>query len=118
MNDRDEKHSESEFQIPEGMTIYYMGLLYRGPNSTDEVTPELEALQRRHLAYIRKIHEAGQMALAGPFVDGGDLRGIFLFRTGSLEEALALAAGDPSVQAGRLIVDIHPWMGPENLTAD
>ena len=40
--------------------------------------------------------------------------GIFVFRTASIE-AHALAASDPSVQAGGLALDIDPWMVPERV---
>ena len=43
--------------------------------------------------------EQGNLLAAGPFLDDGDLRGIFLFRTTSLAEAEALAASDPAVRA-------------------
>ncbi|MCI0396920.1 MAG: YciI family protein [Chloroflexi bacterium] len=108
----DKSVPKDENAIPPHMTIYYLGLLRRGPAWTPEVTPEVEALQEAHMANIRRIGEAGKLVLAGPFTDGGDLRGVFLFRTESLEEAEALAAADPSVQAGRLIVELHPWLVP------
>jgi len=38
-----------------------------------------------------------------------------VFRVGSLEEARALAANDPAVQAGRLALDIHAWIVPEGI---
>jgi len=43
-------------------------------------------------------------------VDGGDLRGVGIFRVGSLAEAQALSDADPAVRAGRLISEVHPWM--------
>jgi hypothetical protein len=33
-----------------------------------------------------------------------------VFRVDSLEEAESLVATDPSVQAGRLAFELHPWM--------
>jgi uncharacterized protein YciI len=102
----------SQFEVPDDMAVLYLGLLLRGPNWTPEETPEVMALQERHLAYIGAMAAEGKLLLAGPFLDGGHLRGVFVFRTGSLQEAQALAAADPSVQAGRLALDIHPWMVP------
>jgi uncharacterized protein YciI len=37
-------------------------------------------------------------------------RGILIFKTATMEEAKALAGNDPAVKAGRLVVEIHPWM--------
>jgi len=35
---------------------------------------------------------------------------VFVFNTESADEARAWAAADPAVQAGRLVVEIHPWL--------
>ncbi len=94
-----------------GMTTYYFGLLKRGPNWTAPPTPELERLQQDHLAHLRKMHELGRLVVAGPLTDGGEARGILVFRgTETLEATRALAEQDPAVKAGRLVVELHPWM--------
>jgi uncharacterized protein YciI len=92
------------------MVTYYMGLLRRGPQWTAEATSAVEQLQREHLAHIRGMAATGKLVLAGPFTDGGELRGIFVFKVDTLEEARALAEADPAVKAGRLVVEMHPWM--------
>ena len=92
------------------MTTYFMGLLSRGPNAGTGTAEEREKIQAAHLANIERLHLAGKLLVAGPFLDNGILRGIFIYKCASLEEAQALAATDPSVQAGRLIVEIHPWL--------
>ena len=97
------------------MTTYYVGLLYKGPSWTAEATPDVQRIQEGHMANIRKMAESGKLALAGPFSDDGKLRGMFVFRTGSMEEARALADADPAVKAGRLIVEFHPWFGPKGI---
>ena len=68
------------------------------------------------MANIRKMAETGKLILAGPFTDDGDLRGLFVFRTGTLEEAKALAEQDPAVKAGRLRLEWHPWFAAKNIT--
>jgi uncharacterized protein YciI len=97
------------------MTTYYVGLLYRGPKWTPEHTPEIEKLQQAHLANIQKMGASGKLLLAGPFTDNGDLRGIFVFRVASVEEAKNLAETDPAVQAGRLRIELHPWYAAKNI---
>jgi uncharacterized protein YciI len=67
-------------------------------------------LQAAHIAYGRQLLASGKLILNGPVLDNGDLRGVGVFRIDSLEEARALSDADPSVQAGRLISEIHPWM--------
>lgn len=90
------------------MKTYYLGLLYKGPKR-DHPKEEAEKIQAAHLAYIGKMAEAGQLNLAGPMMDDGELRGIFVFNVKSKEEALELCNNDPAVKAGRLRVELHPW---------
>jgi uncharacterized protein YciI len=94
------------------MTTVYMGLLKRGPRAAewDAKPEELAELQKKHLANNARLVEAGKLILVGPFTDDGFWRGVFVFKVDSLEEAEDLVAGDPSVQAGRLAFELHPWM--------
>ncbi len=68
------------------------------------------------MANIQKMAESGKLLLAGPFADDGDLRGLFVFRTSTLEEAKAMAEQDPAVKAGRLRLEWHPWFSAKNIT--
>jgi len=97
------------------MTTYYVAFLYRGPAWSPEETPEHARLQEAHMAHIRKMGESGKLLVAGPFTDDGDLRGLFVFRTATLDEAKALAEQDPSVKAGRLRLEWHPWFAAKNI---
>ena len=97
------------------MTTYYLGLLYRGEKWTPGSTPETEKIQEGHMANIRRLAAEGKLLLAGPFGDDGDLRGVFVFKVASMEEAQALVATDPAVQAGRLRVELHPWYSAKNI---
>jgi uncharacterized protein len=89
---------------------YALLLLWVGPNR-DQDEAEQERLQHGHLRHLFGLRNAGQLLLNGPIVDGGDLVGIGIFRGTDLDEVKALAEGDPSVQAGRLRVDVRPWFG-------
>ena len=111
-------YENGESLVPTDMTTYYLGLLRRGSTWTPEETDETERIQNEHLAHIRQMFEEGALVLAGPFIDDGDLRGVFLFGTTTIEEAQELAAADPAVRAGRLIVEIHPWMVPSGVLPD
>lgn len=92
------------------MVTHYIVFLRRGPKWTPEVTDEIRKLQAAHMDHIRKSAEEGSLRMAGPIGDGGELRGIFVFRSASLEAAKAIAEADPMVRAGRLAIEIHPWM--------
>ena len=93
----------------------YLAFLVRGEKWTPDQTPETEAIQKAHLANISRLAEMKKLVVAGPFGDNGTLRGIFVFRVNSLEEARELAETDPAVKAGRLALKIHPWVVPEGI---
>ncbi len=97
------------------MTTYQVAFLKRGPNWTPGETAETKAIQEGHMANIRKMGATGKLVIAGPFADDGDLRGLFIFRVDTLEEAKALAEQDPAVRAGRLVLEWHPWYAAKNI---
>ena len=41
----------------------------------------------------------------------GDLRGIYIFKVETVEEAEALTLTDPAIQAGSLVMELQPWYG-------
>ena len=93
-----------------GMKRYVMAMLMSGPNR-DQSEEEAERLQRAHLDNITRLAEAGKLVLAGPFLEEGALRGIYIFNVTSVEEAKALTESDPAIKAGRLVMELHPWYG-------
>ena len=101
--------------MPLKLTTAYLALLTRGGKWTPEKTPATEQLQKDHIANIVRLAELKKLVVAGPFGDNGTLRGIFVFKVGSLEEARALSETDPAVKAGRLAIDVRPWMVPEGI---
>jgi uncharacterized protein YciI len=100
---------------PIKLTTAYLALLTRGSKWTPEKTPATEELQRAHIANIVRLAEMKKLVVAGPFGDNGQLRGIFVFKVASIDEARALTQTDPAVQAGRLAIDLHPWLVPEGV---
>jgi uncharacterized protein YciI len=90
----------------------YFGFLVKGPKWSAEKTPESDEIQKQHMAHLNKSWEAGKLRLAGPIENGGDVRGIVIYRTASMAEAVEWASADPAVKAGRLAVDLHPWFVP------
>ncbi|MFN8299859.1 MAG: YciI family protein [Chitinophagales bacterium] len=93
----------------EELKAYYLVILKKGPHR-DQDSTTAEQIQKGHMENITKMAEAGKLNVAGPFLDDGDLRGIFVFNLSSEQEVRALVDNDPAVKAGRLIYEIHPWM--------
>ena len=93
-----------------GMHQYVMAFLKKGPNR-DRTKEEANELQKAHMANIGRLADEGKLILAGPFLDNGEVRGIYIFDVKTIEEAKALTETDPAIQAGSLIMDLHPWYG-------
>lgn len=93
-----------------GMKQYVMAFLKRGPNRDHDSATAVQ-LQRAHMDNITRMAEEGTLVLAGPFLDSSDIRGIYIFNVTTVEEAEDLTATDPAVQAGRLVMELHPWYG-------
>ncbi len=93
-----------------GMRTYVMAFLKAGPKR-DHDAETAERIQKAHMANINKMASEGKLAVAGPFLDATEVRGIYIFNVQSVEEAKALTETDPAVQAGRLSMELHPWYG-------
>ncbi len=90
------------------MKTYYLVLLKKGPDRMQD-SSTVARIQEGHMAHLHKMADAGKMNIAGPLMEDGDIRGICIYNTASLEEARQLAEEDPAVRSGRLLVEIHPW---------
>lgn len=93
-----------------GMSQYVMAFLKKGPNRSKDPAEAAE-LQKLHLENIGRLAREGKLALAGPFLDDGEIRGIYIFNVSSIEEAKKLTESDPAIQSGSLIMELHPWYG-------
>jgi uncharacterized protein YciI len=112
--------SEDIFQkanSPLKMDTVYLGFLKRGPNRKegDGKTPEVQQLQKDHLANINRLAAMKKLVMAGPFGDDGDMRGIFVFRVASMKEAEDLTATDPMIKIDRLRLELHDWKVPAGI---
>jgi uncharacterized protein YciI len=103
--------------MPLDMQTVYFGFLKKGPNRKDgdDKLPEVQELQKAHLANINRLAETKKLVLAGPFGDDGELRGVFVFRVESLKEAEGLASTDPMIKIDRLKIELHPWQVPSGV---
>ena len=97
--------------IPMEFDNFFVVLLLRPENAPDYPKDELERIQAAHIANIVRLHEEKKISYAGPFEDfsGRNVRGMFILKTASLEEAKAWVETDPAVQAGRLKPEYLKW---------
>lgn len=110
LSDYNESYAEQLGADEYGMRNYVMAFLKKGPNR-DQDSLEKSRLQRAHLDNILRLAEEGKLVLAGPFNDDGEIRGIYIFNVENLQEAEELTKTDPAVQAGSLVMELHPWYG-------
>lgn len=71
-------------------------------------TPTFDAaLIEPHRRFLAALREQGQIELAGAFADASG--GAYLLRAASMDEAAAIAHGDPLHATGASLVRIHEW---------
>lgn len=90
------------------MQQYFIVFLKKGPNRSGSKA-ETDSLMTLHLAHLGRMYKEGYASISGPFGDDGDIRGITIYNTPTLEMTDSLARLDPMVKSGRLIVETHPW---------
>jgi len=108
------KQTHKTQSIESQMKNYFMVILLAGPNREQD-SLELVKLQDGHMANITSLANEGKLILAGSFLDDGKMRGIFVFDVATDSEARKLVDSDPMIKSGRMIYEIHPWMGPKTL---
>lgn len=94
-----------------GMKSYIFVILKTGPA---EITNQdtLDMLFKGHFDNIGKMVEAGQMVVAGPYLENDrKYRGLFILDIPTMEEAEALMQNDPTIARGIFEVEMTPWYG-------
>lgn len=113
--DADSIHEPSPTES--GMEQYTLVLLNRGEH-WNPGTPDFENVLHQHHAYIGEITTQGKLAVAGPFpfTEPGDLRGIAIFSVDA-DQTAQLVKEDPTVKAGLLKPQLHPWITGKGVLA-
>lgn len=99
------------------MKTYYFVLLKTGPNKSQD-TAVINKAFTGHMANINAMADLGKLKLAGPFVNGGDYRGIFIIDAATEEEVKELLSKDNAIAEGFLLPEIKKWYGPAGLKVD
>ena len=67
---------------------------------------EVKKIMDGHMANINRLAKEGKLISAGPFDGGG---GIFIFKSGSIDEVREWLKTDPGVQANRWNLEVLPY---------
>ena len=97
---------------------YFFGFLKSAPNRAQLSQEEATKLQAAHIAHLVAMGGHGNLVCAGPLAGGGDLRGVLIYKTATMAEALANANADPMVKAGQMVAEFFPWSGPAGIGDD
>jgi hypothetical protein len=83
--------SQQKSEPANKLVEFHMALLKRGPKWTAAETPETKRLHQEHVNYVLGTLDSGKAVIAGPFTDGGEIEGVYVFRAASAAEAKAWA---------------------------
>jgi uncharacterized protein YciI len=93
-----------------GMRNYVLVVLKTGPTKVP-AGAERDEMFRGHMANIKRLSDAGKLALAGPFGGEETWRGLFVFAVAEIEDAKGLVATDPVIVKGEMVAEYHKFYG-------
>jgi uncharacterized protein YciI len=102
--------AQQAYPPPADMQTFYIYFLKTGPKSGDGTPDERKAIQAQHMNHLNGLGAK----IAGPFVDGGEWRGLVILPAESIAAARAKAEADPAVKAGVFIVEPFTLVFPKN----
>jgi uncharacterized protein len=94
---------------PPGMEQYTLVLMKRAKKWKSDALG-FNFVVKQHPAFVEQMMARGYLAVAGlfPLSVQGELRAVDIFRVG-VDQTATLLKDDPSVKAGLLKTEIHPW---------
>jgi uncharacterized protein YciI len=97
---------------PDEFDSFELIFYYRSDEQPELSDEEEDELQLRHLGHFAHLKATTGLLHTGPLRDQPDdrLRGMGIYRTGSVETARRLAEDDPIVRAGLLRVEAMRWI--------
>lgn len=93
---------------PYQMKQYWITLLYKGPNRTQD-SAAAARIQQAHMANIDRLAKEGKIIMAGPMGYDRDLKGIFIIDAPDSATAAGYVKTDSAIVTGRLRFEVHPW---------
>jgi len=93
-----------------GMRPYVFVVLKTGPAEIIDEARRKE-LFAGHFSNMSKLASEGKLVLAGPFMDAGDKRGLYIFNVPTIEEAKTIVNMDPAVAAGIFTPEFTKYYG-------
>jgi uncharacterized protein YciI len=101
---------EDEYQMKQ----YFMVFLKASSDHTQDSVTTAKLIEG-HIKNIERLFNEKKLVLAGPFMDKGTYKGIFIFDVATTEEVIQHLDTDPAIKAGRFGYEIHPWYGPGSI---
>jgi uncharacterized protein YciI len=93
-----------------GMRAFVLVVLKTGPKKMPE-GPARTKMFEGHFANIQRLAGEKKLVLAGP-LDGVDgWRGIFVFATPDIDQAMSFVATDPVIVNGEMVAEYHKFYG-------
>lgn len=99
-----------------GMRSYVLVILKTGTAIISDETRR-KKLFAGHFSNMASLAEQELLVLAGPFIEGGDRRGLFVFNVATVKEAQELVLTDPAVAAGIFDAEFTRYYGSAALMA-
>jgi uncharacterized protein YciI len=94
---------DSSAQSNQAYTIVFLNSNPESPQGSKE---EVDKIMQGHSEARERLAKEGKLLAAGPFDGGG---GIYILKTGSIDEAKGWISTDPGIQAKRWVVDVFPY---------
>ncbi|MFL6569299.1 MAG: YciI family protein [Chthoniobacterales bacterium] len=104
-------HAQSPSPTPFEFDQFILVLLVRPANPPEFLKEQLDEMQKQHIANIERLAREGKMLKAGPTEDysARNVRGIFILKTKSADEARDWIRDDVFIKTGRLTAEYMKW---------
>ncbi|MCW5983554.1 MAG: hypothetical protein KIT09_36020 [Bryobacteraceae bacterium] len=107
IGERYRKEKAAKPDAEDRMTKHALVLLRK--SATWSGWPPAEVFEA-HFAHIAALKKAANAVAVGPFIEGGEWLGVFVFRDTPLDDARRLAQQDPMVRGGFARLEAYEWL--------